>query len=77
MMTTRPFKLVADAEVWEHMDGDNDLEKKLNSYLTCQFIIRNDVPSDECLDEAREIIKIVESSLKVGAPNEKKNRICK
>lgn len=53
-------KLVKDAEVWQDMAGDSALEKRINSYLTCQFILCKDVPADECLSEAKEIIKLVQ-----------------
>lgn len=43
----------------ETMDGDTDLEKHLNAYLTCQFIVSFNMPSDECLHEAKEVIAIV------------------
>lgn len=41
------------------MLGDNDLEKELNAYLTNQFIGTNNLPADECLKEAREVIAIL------------------
>ena len=41
------------------MAGNNELEKRLNKYLTSQFIGFHEVPEDECLTEAREVIKIV------------------
>lgn len=42
------------------MDGDTLLERRLNAYLTKQFILDHDIPSDECLAEARKIIEMVE-----------------
>ena len=51
-------KLV-DATKWKNMDGETRLEKKLNSYLTCNFTMHKEIPSDECLSEAKECIKIV------------------
>lgn len=57
--------IIKDARIWQDMAGDNELEKRLNSYLTVQFVIKEDVPYDECLSEAREIIKIV-AETKVG-----------
>ena len=48
---------------WEYMDGDNELEKKINCYLTKQFIMPSDIPSDECLSEAKHIIALVSSYL--------------
>lgn len=37
---------------WKEMDGDTDVIKHLNGYLTCMFIWSGEVPSDECLTEA-------------------------
>jgi hypothetical protein len=45
------------------MDGDNELERKLNAFLTRRFILGGNVPSDECLTEAKEIIHITSSIL--------------
>lgn len=44
---------------WKKMLGETDLEKQLNSYLTTQFIGKFDVPSDECLLEAKRVIEII------------------
>lgn len=44
--------MVPDATVWEDMDGETDLIKKLNSFLTVRFISRTEIPSDECLKSA-------------------------
>jgi hypothetical protein len=41
------------------MDGDTPLEKWLNAYLTSSFILKKAVPADECLSEAKTIIKQV------------------
>lgn len=46
----------------ETMMGSTPLEKALNAYLTKQFIWSHDIPSDECLSEAREILDIVRES---------------
>jgi len=45
----------------DDMDGDTLLERTLNAFLANQFIfpVREGVPSDECLSEARDIIKMV------------------
>lgn len=51
-------KIVKDVSK-ETMDGKTDLEKRLNAYLTCQFIGHHDLPADECLTEAREIVKMM------------------
>ena len=42
----------------ERMEGDSPLEKELNAFLTIQFILSRDVPSDECLSEAKEIVQM-------------------
>lgn len=39
------------------MDGDTRQEKWLNAYLTSQYVITKAIPADECLGEARMIIK--------------------
>ena len=48
-------RLVADVTV-EAMDGDTALEKAINAYLTRRFIVKKDVPADECLSEAKAIV---------------------
>ena len=40
----------------ETMMGSTPLEKALNAYITRNFIGSRNLPSDECLSEAREII---------------------
>jgi len=55
------MKLVQDLnkkDSWREMDGDGDLEKKLNHYLTHQFILTHGVPADECLNEAKRILEM-------------------
>lgn len=52
-------RLIKEPTVWTNMDGNNNLERKLNSYLTTRFITRQEIPSDECLSEAKEIINII------------------
>jgi len=49
------------------MDGDNELEKQINAYLTYRFVLTKNVPSDECLDEAKFIIELVKTYL-TGSP---------
>ena len=49
------MKKLTDPSKWENMDGNTNLIKKLNSYLTCAFISKSDIPSDECLLEASDI----------------------
>jgi hypothetical protein len=44
-------KLV-DARNWRNMAGMNEQVKKINSYLTCNFILSENIPDDECEDEA-------------------------
>jgi hypothetical protein len=58
---TTPRVRVEDAHRWQDMAGDTDLEKMLNAYMTCQFILHKDVPADECLMEAKKIIAIVQA----------------
>lgn len=55
--------IVLDASEWEEMDGSSNLEKKINSYLTCQFVNQFDVLSDECLSHARKLMKIIYEEL--------------
>jgi hypothetical protein len=40
----------------ETMYGDTKLEKELNSCLTLFYITKGEIPSDECIAEARHII---------------------
>lgn len=55
-------KFVKDVkEDWRDMDGDTLLERWLNAYLTYRFTLSKDMPSDECLSEARTIIKVIRS----------------
>lgn len=62
MKSPNDTKLV-DKVTPESMDGDTELEKWLNAYLTKQFIFSYGVPADECLSEAKEIInKLIEKS---------------
>jgi hypothetical protein len=56
--SNRKFRLVGEVNE-STMDGSTDLEKMVNAYITKQFVLSRDVPSDECLDEARDIIKMV------------------
>jgi len=56
-------RVVKGKVTWEQMDGDNELEKKVNCYLTKQFILSSNVPADECLSEAKHIIALVMLSL--------------
>jgi hypothetical protein len=56
-MAKKKSKMILAPEALpEHMDGDTLLEKQLNAYLTDTFVQSYDVPRDECLAEAREII---------------------
>lgn len=52
------MQIVEDAMLWELMDGDTEEQQKINSILTCRFIIRHDVPSDECLDYAETLCEL-------------------
>ena len=49
----------------ESMMGDNPLEKEVNAYLTKQFISHTNIPADECLYAAREVIRIVYNAIGV------------
>lgn len=51
-------KLVSEVTP-ETMAGDTKLEKQLNSYLTKHFIGGKELPADECLSEAKEIIALI------------------
>jgi len=64
-------KFVEDAAIWTEMDGDSELEKRVNSYLTCRFTIRKDIPSDECLSEAKHLIKLIKKYCEVSDDNRK------
>ena len=46
---------------WKAMDGETELEKRVNAYLTKTFILEKNVPSDECLEEARAVIKMIKN----------------
>lgn len=54
-------RIIKEPITWEQMDGNNELEKKLNCYLTKQFVMPSNIPSDECLNEAKHIIILVSS----------------
>lgn len=41
----------------ETMAGDSVLEKCINVLITRHFISSSNIPADECLDEARELIR--------------------
>ncbi len=47
--------LVPDATVWEDMDGEDEFTQKVNSLLTCIFVSKKYVPSDECINEAEDL----------------------
>lgn len=56
------LRMVPDALIWQDMDGDTELIKRLNSLLTVNLIWRHDVPSDECLFEAKALIAFADGS---------------
>lgn len=56
------MRIVKDSSDWRSMEGDNELEKRINSYLTFTYIFERDVPADECLEDARKILKIIAES---------------
>ena len=47
--------IVKDCMRWQEMDGETRLIRMLNAYLTKTFVVREDVPPDECLSYALEI----------------------
>jgi septal ring factor EnvC (AmiA/AmiB activator) len=49
------------------MAGDTDLEKKVNAYLTCQFVCFQDIPDDECLKETRHLIQLFQEHNQLAA----------
>lgn len=51
-------RLVNNAKNWVEMDGETMLEKRLNSLLTVSFLGHVDMPSDECLEYAINIIEM-------------------
>ena len=51
--------IAPDVCIWQDMAGDTALEKMLNAYLTSQFIGKRKLPVDECLSEARKVMRIV------------------
>ena len=51
---------IVDEVTAESMDGKNNLEKSLNCYITSFYIGKKDLPSDECIREARRVITIAE-----------------
>ena len=40
----------------ETMNGNTPMEKAMNAFLTKSFIGSSDIPADECLTEARDVI---------------------
>lgn len=57
-------RIVKDPGKWRLMDGDSNLQKQMNSFLTSRFISDKNVPSNECLQEAQLIIEAVISYYK-------------
>ena len=53
------MRQVENAHVWGEMAGATPLVKMLNAYLTVRFTVSRDVPADECLKEAMQVIAIV------------------
>ena len=52
------YKIVEDAAVWQDMAGITPLHQKINSFLTCTFIIRRGIPDDECVSYAQPLIDL-------------------
>jgi hypothetical protein len=50
-------RIIKDASKWQDMDGNTNIEKQINSYLTCIFISKHNIPSDECLSETKAILE--------------------
>jgi hypothetical protein len=61
---------IVDVVTIDKMDGEGYLEKLLNSYLTTHFIGSKDIPSDECLGIAKDIIGLIREFDKLD-PHEK------
>jgi hypothetical protein len=60
MFEQKKSKLILAPEALpEYMSGDTLIEKVLNAYLTDMFVQSYDVPPDECLKEAKEIIALI------------------
>ena len=55
------MRIVKHVGNWKNMDGDNELEKRINSFLALTFAGGSNLPSNECLDEARGIIYMLDS----------------
>lgn len=63
-------QIVFDVRDWKQMAGRTSLHKQVNAYFTEQFVLRYQVPADECLVEANWIIALVSKpnkSLKRGS----------
>ncbi len=56
-MRNRKYQIVAEVTA-ETMAGDTMLERAINSLVTRSFIGTKDLPSDECLSEAKEIVQL-------------------
>lgn len=50
------MRIVKDAAVWQDMAGETSVHQKINSFLTCAFIMRKDMPDDECVSYAQPLI---------------------
>lgn len=68
ILTRRKVRLV-DQVSPDVMDGDTRLERELNAYLTRSFIGGRDIPADECLPEARDIIDLFKSGESLALPD--------
>lgn len=52
---------LANPKNWQSMAGETPLEKMLNAYLTTRFVSLRSVPPDECLSEAKNVIRITQA----------------
>ena len=57
MMRKRPNRRLVNPQDWKNMSGENNVTRKINSFLTCHFISNSEMPPDECLKEAQVCIQ--------------------
>lgn len=62
---TRASSLAAEITK-DTMEGETEIERELNAYLTKRFVLTEDAPADECLSEARDVLVIVKKFLETG-----------
>lgn len=54
----RPRSRIVAEVTPDVMDGDTALLRALNAYMTKNYIMSRDIPADECLSEAKEIVEM-------------------